>query len=222
MQKSTPPVSLGDTFGRLTVLAFPKGSRALCICSCGSTKTVATHDLKSGHSRSCGCLAKDALRERNILRWTTHGDSDNKHTVRLYRIWAGMKTRCDNPSCHNHNLYGGRGITVCTEWATSYETFRDWAIRSGYTELLSIDRIDNSLGYFPDNCRWATRAIQSRNKRSNRFVVAFGETKCIQDWARDTRCNVPFTTLIRRINDGWDIEEAITTPPLRLRRPHAK
>ena len=148
-------------YGRLTVTDRAENTLAgqtrwNCLCNCGNTPTVNGADLKRGRSRSCGCLQV----EITVNRLTTHG---YKHS-RLYRIWQAMKTRCSRPSYSCYHRYGGRGICVCEEWKRSFVAFKDWALANGYSDNLSIDRINNNGNYEPANCRWATLVEQARNK----------------------------------------------------------
>lgn len=147
----------GHIYSRLTVLseASKKGRdrRWLCQCICGTTCKVHHTSLRSGNTRSCGCLRKEVL--------TTHGDSQGN---RLYGIWRDMKARCLDPKQPSYSNYGGRGITVCDAWL-AYPEFKVWALENGYSDELTIDRIENEAGYAPDNCTWATWSTQMRNKR---------------------------------------------------------
>lgn len=129
-----------------------------------------------------------------------------------YRAWTAMKQRCYNPNFEHYALYGGRGITVCDEWLNSYEKFiEDMGYRS--TSSHSLDRIDNNLGYFKENCRWATKKEQSNNKSDCRYLTYNGETHTITEWGRIT--GIPQMTIRRRVNLGWDAEQALTTPSKR-------
>lgn len=132
--------------------------------------------------------------------------------TRLYNIWNGMKQRCHNENSTSYDNYGGRGIVVCDEWRNSFTSFFRWAESTAYDDTLSIDRIDNDGNYEPSNCRWATWEQQNNNRRSSRWVDAFGERRTIQDWTRDPRCKVGKRGLAKRLNRGWPAEEAITAP----------
>lgn len=136
--------------------------------------------------------------------------ADRKEPPRLRGVWRNMIQRCHNPNHRQYCSYGGRGITVCDEWRNDYSCFREWALKNGYAQGLTIDRIDNNGGYSPQNCRWATYKEQNRNKRSNRNITLNGETKCLSEWAEFFGIGVPLAT--RRLNDGWAEEDAFTAP----------
>ena len=117
---------------------------------------------------------------------------------RLKNIWRKIKSRCYNNSDINFSRYGGRGIQVCEEWINDFDIFFNWAINNGYSQSLSIDRIDNNGNYTPNNCRWANRHIQSRNKRNNNIY----QGKCLKDWA--SILNVKHQTLSASVKrNGW-------------------
>ena len=126
---------------------------------CGTEFKTIINSVKNGNTKSCGCYMKRRTKEVN----TKHG----LRTTRLYGIWAEIKNRTLNPKNKYYINYGGRGITICDEWKNDFMSFYNWALSNGYEENkgLSIDRIDNNKNYCPDNCRWATRTIQSRNQR---------------------------------------------------------
>ncbi len=200
---------VGDKFGRLTVMekigANARGSMLWkCRCDCGNEVITETRCLRSGNTKSCGCLKSDSVRERTIIRNTTHGE---RHT-RLYRTWAHMVWRCENPNCDMYEHYGERGIRVCSEWRNSFEAFSDWAKNNGYDDTLSIDRIDVDGNYEPANCRWVTMEEQQNNKRNNHYLTFNGTTKTISEWAKET--GIKSGTIQRRVSHGCPVEIALT------------
>ena len=134
----------------------------------------------------------------------TFADNHGMKKTRLYRVWCAMKERCNNPHNKRFCTYGGKGIAVCKEWE-AFKPFYDWAMSSGYKDGLTIDRINNELGYSPDNCRWATTAQQNRNYSRNHVITYDGRTLCLADWADELGINR--ATLLWRIKAGKPIEE---------------
>ena len=182
---------VGIGFGRLMVLDWAgrteKGNNYWdCVCFCGSIARVQQSSLLNGYVRSCGCLKK------------THGESKS----RLYRIYRQMKYRCNNPTYPEYKYYGGRGITVCEEWEKDIISFLLWANTNGYAENLSIDRIDNDLGYSPDNCRWTTESLQCRNRSSSYLFTYKGEIKCVKEWSKEV--GLSYYKLLKWFKQGAD------------------
>lgn len=204
-------IEIGTRFGRLVVLGatFSTSINArrmrcvVCECDCGNVKVAGVDRLRHGRTKSCGCLqASEASRRLRV-----HGG----HRTLLYGVWATMLQRCKNPNVNCFHRYGGRGIYVCSEWSL-FESFREWAISAGYEPGLTIER-DNSDGpYEPSNCRWATRLEQGQNTSKCRMLHAFGETKTLSGWSRDSRCLVNRGCLRARLTRGWTVELSLTTP----------
>lgn len=126
----------------------------------------------------------------------------------LYTTWANMKQRCYNSKSTRYKWYGALGITVCDEWKNDFLTFYNWAITHGYKDGLTIDRIDSTKNYSPNNCRFITMSAQQRNKSSNKRITYNGEIKSVQEWAE--KLNIKPSTLRARFNKGWSTERALT------------
>ena len=193
----------GKKFGKLTAIQRAGRDKNgkylwLCKCDCGGEKIVTSSDLVTGNTKSCGCLVTNK----------THGGS---YTA-LYKTWVQMKMRCYNPNHASYYNYGGRGIKVCDEWngEHSFSVFCEWAIGAGYKEGLSLDRIDNEKDYYPENCRWVTRAFQERNKRNTFYAEYNGLQIPIAELCEEL--NIPSQTVYHRIIRGWKFESAVTTP----------
>ena len=128
--------------------------------------------------------------------------------TRLYRIWKSMKTRVHNPNLSHPKRYAGRGITICPEWDRDFRLFRDWALPNGYADNLSIDRVSNDLGCFPENCRWVTQRRQVLNSRRSTPVVIRGvRYECISDAARAYGF-IP-NRIFNRMRKGRTVEQAM-------------
>ena len=198
----------GRIVGRLTVLSYSHTgkdghSRWLCQCKCGNQIVVGYSNLKGGNTSSCGCLRKEVAKVTN----SKHGDSRVGKRKRLYCIWMGIRSRCNNPQSKDYDLYGSRGITVCELW-NIYENFRNWALANGYNDSLSIDRIDSNFGYSPDNCRWVDNSTQANNKRNNLVITAFGKTQTAAEWGRTL--GIKATTIRLRLHRGCSPSEALS------------
>lgn len=130
--------------------------------------------------------------------------------TRLYKIWSGMFTRCYNTKFKQYCVYGGRGIKICNEWKI-FKNFYDWSLSNGYTDDLTIDKIDNNFHYCPENCRWATQKEQNESRHNNRQILAFNEVKSLLHWTRDPRCKNDIETIKKRLAEGKSPEEAMST-----------
>ena len=201
---------IGKVYGRLTVTSAagikvsPSGRRRslwFCLCECGGSTTISSKVLAEGSSRSCGCLQKD----RVSSAVSTHRLSKSK----MYKVWTAMKQRCHNPNDANFHRYGARGISVCQRWKESFSDFLSDVGESPQPGM-SLDRINNDLGYEPGNVRWATATEQLSNTRRSIRIEHNGRTLSLKQWSVEL-C-MAYTTLRQRINKGMPAAAAFTTP----------
>lgn len=171
----------------------------LCLCACGGTATVTTQNLKSGSTRSCGCLQK----EKVIRALTKHGKADQ---CPEYSVWCGMRARCKNPNHKAYKHYGGKGIIVCQRWDDFQLFLDDMGPRP--SKKHTIERKDGRLGYCPENCHWATMHEQSRNTSQNRHLTFNGKTLCLEDW--EVEIGINHNVIRRRLLRGWPIEKVLS------------
>lgn len=191
-------------FGRLVAISpirTRKGTYWLCVCDCGEKSTVALGKLRGNNTTSCGCLQKE-LRDNIGNRSRTHGES----RTALYKTWARILNRCNNPNTERFPRYGGRGIMVCKRWK-EFKNFAD-DMRASFKKGLSLDRIDNNGDYSKENCRWATLEQQMNNTSNNRILVHDGKTMTMAEWAR--YLNIKNYILRSRFHRDWSVERALT------------
>lgn len=193
---------IGLQFERLTVIDVIKKdqkTRLACHCQCGNFVSIPILSWKN--TKSCGCLSREVLLKRN----TTHGMSKTSE----FNIWGLIIDRCTNPKSPAYHNYGGRGISICDEWRTSFMQFlSDMGPRP--SKKHEIDRIDTNGNYSPENCRWTTSLENNRNRRNNRLITFNGQTKCLEEWA--SIIGVNSTAISNRLRRGWSIEDALTQP----------
>lgn len=180
----------------------------MCLCDCGNYTKVRGASLRSGKTTSCGCRKKETAKER-VKNNTTNGyyiGGPDKFVV----AYNGIMHRCYNKKSPYYARYGGRGITVCDEWRNSKEAFHKWCEET-YIDGRSIDRIDNNKGYSPENCRWATKEEQARNRESNVIYATSKGTGCQTELAKIWGIDEKLVSY--RIKHGWEPERAFSTPP---------
>jgi len=193
----------GAKHGRLTAITELNDGLALYRCECGASKITRRQHVLSGRVQSCGCLQKERATATLIARNSTHG----KFGTPIYAVWNSMISRCYNPNSQAYANYGGRGIGVCSDW-------RDFA--NFYADMndpqrgLTLDRIDNSKGYSPENCRWVNMTTQQNNKRSNVVLEYRGKFMTATEWA--THLGINRMMIYDRLKAGWSVERTLTTP----------
>lgn len=190
----------GQKFGRLTVLSLAKVEKGYthwhCRCMCGVEKVIAAVHLKSGGTKSCGCL----LAKINGLRSSPE-----------YSTWANMMQRCFNPNIPEFKHYGGRGISVCDRWRYSFlDFYSDMGPRPN--AKYSIERIDVNGNYEPSNCKWADFKEQANNKRNNLRVAYSGRMLTISELVETTGTAISESTVRVRLKNGWSVDDAISVP----------
>jgi hypothetical protein len=206
------PDLTGQRFTKLVVLGWikdPKNGRMgwLCKCDCETLRMVRTSVLLNGQHRSCGCAQRQHLSE-----------SRKKHGMKgtpTYSSWISARKRCRNPKSPDYYLYGGRGIKFCSRWDDFENFLNDMGLRPSMA--YSLDRIDVNGDYEPGNCRWATQREQGNNTRCNRLLEFNGKSQSLAQWAREI--GISRDTLGKRLESGWSVEKALTTP-LKAERTH--
>ena len=202
---------VGQRFGRLIVIervdnyVTPKGKKGsnwLCQCDCGNVIEVLGVNLRHGRTKSCGCLRSDKQTEKCYK----HGLSE----TRIYNIWSKMKARCNCPTEQRYYSYGGHGIKIFEEWNNDFMSFYNWAINNGYSDDLTIDRINVDGDYEPSNCRWVNMKVQQNNRRNNVYLEYNGEIHTAAEWSKIT--NIKADTITSRLRKGWTIERTLTQP----------
>ena len=193
----------GIKSGRLTVIGFDHKTPTnhvyvKCKCECGKEVVVRASFILHQTTKSCGCYAAERKKEKS----TKHG----MFGTRIYNIWMGMKRRCYDPKTDGYKFYGARGITFCDEW-NDFKPFYEWAMENGYSDDLTIDRIDSTGNYCPENCRWVDYKSQGRNKRSNTRATYNGVTLCLSEWAE--KFGIKYETFLSRLRRGYSLEEAL-------------
>jgi hypothetical protein len=205
-------ITPGDRCSRWTVLDksemrhYPSGAQQLfwmCRCDCGTEQWVGDYKLRTGHSRSCGCLQAGVTTKRSLK----HGHSKRGERTSIYGIWRNMVSRCTNPNMPEYARYGARGITLCERWMTFENFLEDMGEPP---EGLTLDRLDNNGNYHKENCCWRTPVEQARNRRNTINVTFNGETRPLIEWCE--RLGLSYRTIRARHAAGWSTEELFTVP----------
>lgn len=191
----------GQKFNMVTAIKYVGNDKQNCplyecLCDCGRIFISRRSSLVNGHTKSCG---------HHRAKYATTEEKKE----RLFPIWRNMINRCYKPSDPAYKRYGGRGISVCDQWRNSYYDFREWANNNGYSDDLTIDRVDNNGNYEPSNCRWADRYTQNNNTSRNRYIEYQGESLTLSQWAR--RLGMSPETLYKRLQ-RWPIDQAFNNP----------
>ena len=196
---------LNQKFGRSSIVARADNSatgqaRWLCRCECGIEKVMDSILLRSGRSKSCGCLKRDMLRKSDLK----HGHAPLSGVSPTYNSWSGMVARCTNPNHTTYRLYGGRGVRVCERWLNFANFLEDMGDKPSGT---SLDRIDTNGNYEHSNCRWTDAKEQARNKRNNHILTIDGASKTVAEWSE--LLGIPASTISYRLVHGASDKKAL-------------
>lgn len=208
---------IGKKFGLWTVESFHQKNSTgheywNCVCACGAKKQIRGYPLIKSETKSCGCLSKSLLHDRTFK----HGHARTRHhsASATYHCWSSMKSRCLNPDNKMYKYYGGRGINVCDRWMKFENFFVDMGEKPNG---LSLDRINNDLGYFKENCRWATDDEQGGNKRNTRRIFHHGALRTIRELSALT--GICRETIVSRIyQHKMNVVEALSRPVMDMRQ----
>lgn len=196
-------IEVGKKYGMLLCLGkdTSKDSRYYIFrCDCGNVKSIIYYNVQRGVTTSCGCRLSKMLKNGEMHK--IHGGRG----TRLYKIWKSMRERCNNPNSNRRSVYFDRGISICSEW-NDFSAFRNWALNNGYSDSLTIDRINNDKGYSPENCRWSTVKEQANNRTNNRIIEYKGIKHTLSEWADFV--GISSATIWARLNRGWNVEESL-------------
>lgn len=207
----------GQRFGKLIVTkrkGVAKSGHALwlCKCDCGNERIITSNRLHLG-TMSCGCLQKE--RSSIVNKYVNRKGRKKREPIRLankrlVQCYRDMRSRCENSNNKRYRIYGGRGITVCDEWRSSFAKFKEWAELNGYRDNLTLDRINVNGNYEPENCRWVDSKIQNNNRTNNRIVEYKNEIMTLHELSE--KYNIAYKTLWKRLNMGWSLDDAINKP----------
>lgn len=192
----------GMQFGRLLaiepVTEIGKPLKYRCQCECGAVTVAWAQSLRTGHTRSCGCL----ISETTKLRSLRHGMSKSP----IHNLWNAMLQRCQNPNVRAYVDYGARGITVCERWQSFENFLEDMGTPA---KGMSLERRNNNLGYSKENCVWATKTTQANNRRSSKVIEFNGKSQTQIQWERELGLRVG--QIYDRLSKGWSVERALST-----------
>lgn len=200
----------GQRFGKLYVIKYHhsnNGAYWLCKCDCGNETILRGSYFRYGSTKSCGCGSKEQAR-KNCEKHRLSGHLMSR--TRIYEIWKNMKRRCYSETNKRYANYGGRGITICQEWQNDFYAFYDWAMANGYTDDLTLDRINVNGNYEPSNCKWSTWKEQANNQTRNHYITYNGETKTLKQWSE--AFSIPYGAFQHRVKRGWSMERIKNTP----------
>lgn len=199
---------------RLTFLREITNVIGLYRCECGEEVEIKNSYVDYGNRKTCGC---------GIGTVRTGGRTHGLRKHPLYKRWADIKNRCLNKETPKYHYYGARGVTVCDEWVSDFKAFYEWAISNGWQKGCEIDKDIKAskagivgLMYSPEWCSIVSKSLNTKYRRSTKFITRNGETKCITDWCKVYGISAAAYRL--RLKKGFSIEEALTTPLLRIKK----